>query len=306
MHAGQLDKDTLERWGFHDPLFADDRFLRLVDILKSLGSVAVAYSGGVDSTFLLRVARSVLGEKAIGVLAHSESLDRNELEDAKRTADAMGVPIRVIETREYDNPEYRKNDGSRCYHCKTELFSVVKKYALAQGISHVLDGSNADDQGDYRPGLRARNEQSVRSPLLEAGLDKTAIRRFSQALGLPTWDKPAAPCLSSRIPYGAPVTYEKLRQVEAAEMGLRALGFRVCRVRHHDQVARVEVPQDDLARLIDPAVRPLVLEAVKQAGFLFVAFDLEGFRSGSLNAGLSPLQRAAGTAVVPASQVKRL
>jgi len=277
---------ALERWGFRDELFRDGKFVRLTDILSSLGSVAIAYSGGVDSTFLLRVARSVLGGKAIGVLAFSESLDRNEFEDAKETAASMGVPVTVLETHEYDNPEYRRNDGSRCYHCKSELFGAVKKYALSAGIPYVLDGSNADDVSDYRPGLRARDERNVRSPLLEAGLDKAEIRRFSQALGLSTWDKPAAPCLSSRIPYGSRITEEKLRQVEAAERGLRDLGFRICRLRHHDQVARIEVPAEDLPRLLDPQTRSRVLEVVKGAGFLFVALDLEGFRSGSLNAAL--------------------
>ena len=276
----------LERYGFQDELFYDAKFVRLTEILSSLGSVAIAYSGGVDSTFLLRVARGVLGGKAIAVLAFSESLDRNEFEAAKETAASLEVPVTVLETHEYENPEYRKNDGSRCYHCKSELFGEVQKYALRVGIPYVLDGSNADDVGDYRPGMRAKDERDVRSPLLEAGLDKAEIRRFSQALGLSTWDKPAAPCLSSRIPYGSAITEEKLRQVEAAERGLRDLGFRTCRLRHHDQMARVEVPVEDLPRLLDPQIRSRVLEVVKGAGFLFVALDLEGFRSGSLNAAL--------------------
>ena len=198
------------------------------------------------------------------------------------------APLRIVETREYDNPAYRRNDGDRCYHCKSELFTVVRGHAAAAGIPHVVDGSNADDVGDYRPGLRARDEQAVRSPLLEAGLDKESVRRFSRALGLPTWDKPAAPCLSSRIPYGTAITGEKLRQVEAAEAGLRELGFRVVRVRHHDQVARVEVPSSELARLLEPGTAAAAAAAVKRAGFLFVAVDLEGFRSGSLNAALAP------------------
>ena len=288
-------QDHLLSWGFQGEMFHDEKFLRLLEILASLESVAVAYSGGVDSTFLLRVARAVLGEKAVGVLAFSESLDRNEFEEAKKTAEALGVPLTVIETREYDNPAYRRNDGSRCFHCKSELFAQVKKFAAQNAISFVLDGSNADDLGDYRPGLRARNEQGVRSPLLEAGLDKAAIRRFSRALGLPTWDKPAAPCLSSRIPYGSPVTYEKLRQIETAELGLRTLGFRVLRVRHHGELARIELLPQDFSRLFDPAVLPSAIEAVKQAGFLFVAVDLEGFRSGSLNVSLGPEAAAEGT-----------
>jgi uncharacterized protein len=281
-------RPRLEAWGLDADVFLDARFLRLTEILEELGHVAVAYSGGADSAFLLKVAHLVLGDRAVGVLAVSESLDRHELDEARRTAGRLGLPLCVVETREYDNPAYRKNDGDRCYHCKSELFTVVRGHAAEAGIPHVLDGSNADDVGDYRPGLRARDEQGVRSPLLEAGIDKASVRRFSQALGLPTWDKPAAPCLSSRIPYGTAISEPKLRQVEAAEAGLRALGFRVVRVRHHDQVARVEVPAADFPRLLEPATARAAAAAVKAAGFLFVALDLEGFRSGSLNAALGP------------------
>jgi len=285
---------------------------RLLDILESLGCCAVAYSGGVDSTFLLAVARAALGGNAVGVLAVSESLDQAELEDARRTAKSIRAPLEIVETREYENPDYRKNDASRCYHCKSELFSVVKVFARERGIPWVLDGSNADDVGDFRPGLRARDEQGVRSPLLEAGLDKALIRKLSQALGLPTWDKAAAPCLASRIPYGTPVTDERLRQIESAEGSLRALGFRQCRVRHHGQVARIEVEPEDIPRLLDPAVRSAALEGVKQAGFLYATLDLEGFRSGSLNRALAPQERARATGsaapgvFVPASTVERL
>ena len=282
--------------GFEAAVFADPAFERLVAILRSFDECVVAYSGGVDSAFLLKVAHSVLGEKCLGVLAFSESLDRSEFEEARKTAEAARMPIEVVETREYDNPEYRKNDATRCYHCKTELFEVVKRFAAARGIRHVLDGSNRDDVGDFRPGLRARDEQGVRSPLLEAGLGKTAIRAFSRALGLPTWDKPAAPCLSSRIPYGSPIEFAKLRQVEAAEGALRALGFRALRVRHHDAVARIEVPLDELQRFFtDPDLRACAVEGVQRAGFLHVALDLEGLRSGSLNAALDPSARARAT-----------
>ncbi len=296
----------LQNWGFVDPAFLDERFLRLASLLEELESCVVAYSGGVDSTFLLWVARRVLGGRAIGVLAISESLDRSELEGARRTASLMGVALEVLETHEYQNPDYLRNDGARCYHCKTELFRVIKDFARSRGILHVLDGSNAEDMDDFRPGLRARNEQGVRSPLLEAGLLKVAIRRFSQAAGLPTWDKPAAPCLSSRIPHGTPVTAEKLRQIEAAEAALRELGFRVVRVRHHEQVARVEVPMEDFARLLESDVRLKVLQAIHQAGFLFVALDLDGFRSGSLNAALSPEQRARAGHLVSITELGKL
>ena len=267
----------------HLPLRGHAGFDRLCRILDSMGSVAVAYSGGVDSTFLLKVAQAVLGERARGVLAHSESLDRTEFDEARRIAREQGLAIEVVETHEYDNPEYRRNDGLRCYHCKSELFSVVQAYARREGIPFVLDGSHAGDRGDYRPGLKARDEQGVRSPLMEAELDKDVIRELSRELGLPTWDKPAAPCLASRVPYGSEVTDEKLRAIEAAEACLRGHGFRVVRVRHHGDVARIEVPLEDLDRLLAPPVRSTVVEGVRAAGFQFVTIDLEGFRSGSLH-----------------------
>lgn len=285
------------------PLLEEKPFRALFELLRSLRSVAVAYSGGVDSTFLLKVAHEALGEQARGVLAFSESLDRNELEDALEVAERFDLPVERVETREYENPAYRQNDGARCYHCKSELFTVVKAYARSAGIPYVLDGSHAGDVGDHRPGLRARNEQGVRSPLMEVGMDKEAIRRYSRLLGLPTWDKPAAPCLSSRIPYGSEVTETKLRAVEAAEKCLRGLGFRIVRVRHHGDVARIEVPLDRLADLLDPDVLPAATAGVKDAGFLHVTVDLEGFRSGSLNRALGagelvqldPVRRSGGS-----------
>lgn len=264
----------------------DPKIEALVRRLEGLGRVAVAYSGGVDSAFLLKAAWDVLGENAVGVLAFSESLDRNEFEAAKSLAAQLEIPIRVIETHEYENPAYRRNDGERCYHCKTELFTEVGRFAHSLGIVHVLDGTNLDDLSDYRPGMRAKGERGVVSPLQEAALSKEEIRRHSRALGLPTWDKPAAPCLSSRIPYGSEVTDQKLRQIEAAEAALRSLGFRQLRVRHHGDVARVEVPLVDLPRLLAEPTRDAAVCGIKAAGFLHVALDLEGFRSGSLNAAL--------------------
>lgn len=281
----------LVRHGFTEPELHTPKMERLVSILEELGAVVVAYSGGVDSAFLLRVARGVLGERAVGVLGVSESLDRAEMAEARRTAEVAGLPLCEVETHEYDNPAYRLNDGSRCYHCKSELFGVLAAYAERIGVRHVVDGSNADDVGDYRPGLRARGEHGVRSPLLEAGLGKDEIRAASRALGLRTWDKPAAPCLSSRIPYGTPVTSERLRQVEAAERALRDAGFRVVRVRHHGDVARIEVPREDLPRLLEPGLGARLSEEVRAAGFLHVAVDLDGFRSGGLNAALSAADR---------------
>jgi pyridinium-3,5-biscarboxylic acid mononucleotide sulfurtransferase len=270
---------------------ADPKVQRLVAILRDLDRVAVAYSGGVDSAFLLRAARDVLGDRAVGVLAWSESMDRGEYEAARKLAGDLGADLRIIETRELDNPAYLRNDADRCYHCKTELFLKVRALAAAEGIAHVLDGSNVDDLGDYRPGARARTERGVRSPLQEAGLTKEEIRRHSRTLGLPTWDKPAAPCLSSRIPYGSEVTDEKLRQVEAAEGALRTLGFREVRVRHHGPVARIEIPRADFPRLLDEAVRADAEARIRAAGFLFVALDIGGLRSGSLNAVLKAAAR---------------
>ena len=265
---------------------AEPALSRLVAILREMGSVAIAYSGGVDSAFLLKVARQVLGEKAQGFLGVSESLDRNELKAARKLAREQGFSLTVIETHEYENPLYRRNSPDRCYHCKSELFNEVRRFAKQEGFRWVLDGSHAGDIGDYRPGLKARNEQGVRSPLMEAGLDKEDIRRFSRLLGLPTWNKPAAPCLSSRIPYGSEVTRRKLRQVEALEEKLSLLGFEVRRVRHYGDVARIEVPLERMGDLMDDAVFGQVGRTGKRLGFLSVTVDPGGFRSGNLNRAL--------------------
>jgi uncharacterized protein len=284
-------------------LDADAKLDRLVQILRECGHVLVAYSGGVDSSFLLRVAHDVLGDRATGVLAFSESLDRNEYRDARKLAADLGLPVRVIETHEYDNEDYRRNDAMRCYHCKSELFTRLAKMARDEGVPYVLDGSNADDQGDYRPGMKARTENGVRSPLIEAGMTKSDIRRHARELGLPTWDKPAAPCLSSRIPYGTPVTHERLRQVEAAEAGLRDLGFLVVRVRHHGDVARIEIPVGDFERLLEVETLEEAVRRVEASGFQHVTLDMKGFRSGSLNEALGV---ADGDVMVPVSEVRRL
>ncbi len=278
------------------PLLADEKAARLVEILRGLERVVVAYSGGVDSTFLLKVAHGTLGDRAIGVLGVSESLDVNEMRAAEELALAQGLPIERFRTREYDNPEYRRNDARRCYHCKSELFTRLREFAAREGYPWVLDGSHAGDRGDYRPGLRAREEQGVRSPLMEADLDKDDIRRFSRALGLPTWNKPAAPCLASRIPYGCEVTDEKLRQVEQLEAVLSGLGFEIRRVRHHGDLARIEVPKERVPELLDGGVLDSVVAAGKALGFLQVTVDPEGFRSGSLNAALGELVRLEPTA----------
>ena len=256
---------------------------RLSAILEEMGSVAIAYSGGADSSFLLKVAFEVLGEKARGVLAVSESLDRNELKAARKLAREQGFPLSIIETHEYENPLYRHNGPDRCYHCKAELFIEVRRFAAERGLRWVLDGSHAGDVGDYRPGLKARNEQGVRSPLMEAGLYKDDIRRFSRLLGLSTWDKPAAPCLSSRIPYGSEVTREKLRQVELLEELLSFSGFEIRRVRHYGDVARIEVPLDRVDELLEDSLFTKVESEGRRLGFRSVTVDPGGYQSGNLN-----------------------
>jgi len=266
-----------------DLVRSEPLFERLSSILEEMGTAAIAYSGGVDSAFLLKVATAVLGEGARGVLAVSQSLDRNELRAARELASQQGFSLTILETHEYENPLYRRNGPDRCYHCKTELFNEVHRFAAREGIRWVLDGSHAGDVGDYRPGMKARNEQGVRSPLMEAGFYKDDIRRFSRLLGLPTWDKPAAPCLSSRIPYGSEVTTGKLRQVEALEHLLSTLGFEIRRVRHYDDVARIEVPLERLGELEDRTVFSRVKSEGERLGFRSVEIDPDGFRSGNLN-----------------------
>ena len=264
-------------------IHSDPDLSRLSAILEEMGSVAIAYSGGADSSFLLKVAFEVLGQKARGVLAVSESLDRNELKAARKLAREQGFPLSIIETHEYENPLYRHNGPDRCYHCKAELFSEVRRFAAERGLRWVLDGSHAGDVGDYRPGLKARNEQGVRSPLMEAGLYKDDIRRFSRLLGLSTWDKPAGPCLSSRIPYGAEGTREKQRQGELLEEPLSFSGFEIRRVRHYGDVARIEVPLDRVDELLEDSLFTKVESEGRRLGFRSVPVDPGGYQSGNLN-----------------------
>jgi uncharacterized protein len=258
---------------------------RLLASLREMNRVAVAFSGGIDSTVVAKAAFVALGDKAVAVTADSASVPRAEVEEARQLAREIGIRHYVIPTEEFDDPDYVRNDGARCYYCKSELYSQVEKLLPALAVDVICSGANLDDQGDYRPGLKAAAEHAVRHPLQEAGFTKADVRALAQFWGLPTWDKPASPCLSSRLAPGVEVTPERTARVEAAERELRALGYRECRVRlHQGELARLEVPAADLARLADPEVRESLVQRLKELGFQYITLDLEGFRSGSLNA----------------------
>jgi uncharacterized protein len=263
---------------------------RLLAVLAGLPGVAVAFSGGIDSTVVAKAAQLALGAKAVAVTADSASVPRGELETARALAEHIGIRHVVVPTAEFDNPAYLKNDGDRCYHCKSELYSRVESLLPALGVPVIASGANLDDLGDYRPGLTAAAEHSVRHPLQEAGFTKADVRAVARDWDLPTWDKPAAPCLSSRLAPGLAVTPERTRRVEDAEAYLRSLGLRECRVRYHGgDLARVEVPAADIARLAADDIRSALAGELRRLGFKFVTLDLDGFRSGNLNE-LVPLE----------------
>ncbi len=258
---------------------------RLIELLRSYGSCAVAFSGGLDSTVLAKAAQLALGERAVAVTGASASLAVGELDECRRLAGQIGIRHEVIETGELSNPDYQKNDANRCYHCKTELFTRLEGVAQHMDVAVVADGSNRDDHGEHRPGLRAARDQKVRSPLAECGFTKAEIRQLAAHWEIPIWDKPATPCLSSRVAYGEQVTPERLAMIDRAERFLRGHGFQPLRVRYHKgDLARIEVAPEMLPRLVAPDFRKELVAELKAAGFKYVSLDLEGFRSGSMNA----------------------
>ena len=252
--------------------------------LRALERTLIAYSGGVDSAFLAWAAREVLGDNILAVIADSPSLARSQLADATAFAGEQGIPLEIIVTDELDRPEYARNDSSRCFHCKDELFTVMEEFRARRGFDAIAYGVNVDDQGDFRPGQKAAEQHRVAAPLRDAGLTKQEIRELSRAAGLRIWDKPASACLSSRIEYGREVTREALGLVEQGEDAIRALGFRQFRVRHHGDIVRIEIARDELARALTAEMAAEFTRIFKSLGFKFVTLDLEGFRSGSMNA----------------------
>ncbi|QPJ66535.1 MAG: ATP-dependent sacrificial sulfur transferase LarE [Candidatus Nitrohelix vancouverensis] len=266
--------------------------IRLFDALKPLDRTLVAFSGGVDSALVLAAALETLGpEKVLAATAQSESLPERELKGAAEFAASLGAKHHILRTCETASPDYLKNSPNRCYHCKSELYTKLTELAERENFAHIVNGVNADDLGEFRPGIQAGKEANVISPLADAGMNKADVRRLAQEMQLPLWDKPAMACLSSRIPYGSPITTEKLSMVEQAEDLLISLGFPQMRVRHHGEVARIELPQDDLLRFFSSEAAQKANDGLKNLGFQFVSVDAEGFRSGKMNDALNSAQK---------------
>ena len=262
---------------------SNTKFQNLKKILSEMDSVLVAYSGGVDSTLVLRVANEVLGSRVLAVTAESSVYPSEELEQAEALAQNLGVRHKIIETQELSNPKFVNNPQNRCYWCKRELFGELASIAGENDLKYVLDGTNLDDLNDFRPGMKAAHEFGVRSPLREAAFTKEDIRSVSKRLGLPIWDKPSLPCLASRFPYGMKITEENLVKVDQAETFLKMLDLTQVRVRHHDTIARIEVPKEDIPKLFEETARSRLLSYLKKLGYSYVAVDIEGYRTGSMN-----------------------
>ncbi|MCL4377017.1 MAG: ATP-dependent sacrificial sulfur transferase LarE [Actinobacteria bacterium] len=263
-----------------------EKIIKLKKYLQSLESAVIAFSGGTDSTFLLKITSEILKDNLAAITAKSPTFPDSEFEDSKNLARGLNVRHIIIATNELDNTEFTVNDKDRCYYCKNELLGLISDFARKNGFKHILDGSNYDDMKDYRPGARASKKWDVLSPLKEAGLTKKEIRTVSKELGLPTWDKPAAACLASRIPYGTKITEELLKKITGAESVLKKLGFAQVRVRHHDNIARIEIPVSDMPGLLDGKIKNQIIKSLKDLGYLYVVLDIEGYTTGSMNKAL--------------------
>jgi uncharacterized protein len=278
-------------------LSLDEKNLRLGEILRGMGRILVAYSGGIDSTFLLKRAHQELGDQVLAVTAASETFPSREFDAAVSLAESLGIRLLKTEVKEFENEHFVANNPDRCYHCKTGLFSHLQQLGRELGYSYIVDGSNIDDLGDYRPGLKAKKEQGVRSPLQEAGLVKDEIRQLARELGLPNWNKPSFACLSSRIPYGTRIERYKIDQLDEAEAFLAQLGLRQVRVRHHDKIARIEVLQDEISQVLEH--RDSIHSKLTSLGFSYVTLDLAGYRTGSMNEVLSQAAKISGKDAAP-------